>query len=151
MCSTSAGISAQPGSSRGRKAKVFGSGSRAAVAVLLAVKDPAHTGDCELHHRDIGDYLSRDQRLEIIDSAELGGGDWTTIKPNEKGEWLNQSSSVFQEFAPLGDKTGKSSMASVSHAYGAGLRSNRDSWVYNYSTTRLDSNIGLMTKTYDSA
>ncbi len=137
--------------SRKEGGKVFGSGSRATVAVLLAVKDPAHTGDCELHYRDIGDYLSREQKLDIINSAGLDGDDWQEIAPNAKGEWLNQSSSAFQEFAPLGDKGKRPSQKRIFNAFTRGLESGRDAWAYNYSKTRLTNNIELMTWTYDSA
>lgn len=130
---------------------VFGGGSRTTVAVLLAVKDPAHTGDCELHYRDIGDYLSRGQKLEIIDSAGLNGDDWQTITPNKKGEWLNQSSSAFQEFAPLGDKGKRLSQKAIFNTFTRGLESGRDAWAYNYSNTRLNNDIELMTQRYDYA
>ncbi|AXR73423.1 hypothetical protein DCC27_002905 [Auritidibacter sp. NML130574] len=39
----------------------FEAGSRATVAIMLAVKDPAHAGPCVLHYNDIGDYLSREE------------------------------------------------------------------------------------------
>ena len=81
--------------SRKREAgNVFGGGSRTTVAVLLAVKDPAHTGECELHYRDIGDYLTREQKLELISSATLDEDAWQTLRPNAKGCLLYTSRCV---------------------------------------------------------
>jgi|GEM_PF-4654506 len=58
--------------SRREGGKIFGSGSRTPVAITIMVKDPAHTGPCELRYYDIGDYLSREERLRRIeDSAAL--------------------------------------------------------------------------------
>ncbi|WP_223286229.1 type ISP restriction/modification enzyme [Kocuria atrinae] len=118
--------------------------------MLIALKDPAHTGECELHYRDIGDYLSREQKLKVIESATLTGNEWQNLEPNDKGEWLNQSSEDFQNFAPLGDKSGKDAFYPIFRTYSAGLQSNRDSWVYNYSREVLVGNVDRMTKTYNA-
>ena len=52
--------------SRREGGKIFGAKSRAGVAILLLVKKPGlpscHT-DIRIHYRDIGDYLSRKQKL----------------------------------------------------------------------------------------
>lgn len=123
--------------SRKEGGKVFGSGSRATVAVLLAVKDPAHTGDCELHYRDIGDYLSREEKLDIIHTAGLSDEGWQTLEPNAKGEWLNQSTDEFQEYAPLGNRDGSSSVPPVLTAYSRGVATGRDAWCFSYSQKAL--------------
>src|ERR1019366_1682651 len=47
---------------------VFGEGSRARVAITIMVKDPAHTGPCELRYHDIGDYLTHEEKLAIIEN-----------------------------------------------------------------------------------
>ncbi len=57
--------------SRKEGGKIFDAGSRATVAIMLAVKDSAHQGDCVLHYRDIGDYLSHEEKLEIVESADI--------------------------------------------------------------------------------
>lgn len=129
---------------------VFGGGSRTTVAVLLAIKDPAHTGDCELHYRDIGDYLSRQQKLKIIETANLTGEGWQDIDPNHKGEWLNQSSDEFQNFSPLAKKSSKEDSAPVFRTHSAGMKSNRDAWVVNSSKTKLQNNISNTVDWYNA-
>ena len=56
--------------SRREGGKVFGQGSRAPVAITILVKNPnaAHDG-CRIRYRDIGDYLSREEKLEALDNA----------------------------------------------------------------------------------
>ena len=44
---------------------IFDYGSRAGVALLLLVKKPGKSPGATIHYRDIGDYLSREQKLEI--------------------------------------------------------------------------------------
>jgi SOS-response transcriptional repressor LexA len=51
---------------RMEKGNVFGEGPRTPVAISLFIKNPAKTGPCELYYHDIGDYLSREEKLGII-------------------------------------------------------------------------------------
>lgn len=129
---------------------VFGGGSRTTVAVLLAVKDPAHTGDCELHYRDIGDYLTREEKLDIIRTAGLSDEGWQTLEPNAKGEWLNQSTDEFQEYAPLGAKNENDREGMICRSYSAGLKSGRDSWCYNYSAQQLAKNMRTIITSFNA-
>ena len=80
--------------SRMEGGKVFGSGSRAGVAVLLLVKRPSPIpqGGAEIHYHDVGDYLSREQKLMAITEAQLDELEWTDITPNEQRDWINQRS-----------------------------------------------------------
>lgn len=128
---------------------VFGGGSRTTVAVLLAIKDPAHTGACELHYRDIGDYLSREQKLKIIETANLTGEGWQELDPNDKGEWLNQSSGEFQSFAPLGEKGDSGAVTPIFRTYSRGVATARDAWCYNYSRFNLAANMRTMIETFN--
>lgn len=127
---------------------VFGEGTRTTVAIMLAVKDPEHIGECVLHYRDIGDYLSQEEKLSVLESSELVTMDWETITPSRKGEWINQSSDKFDQFPPLGDKTKTLGSTPVLTAYSRGLETGRDAWVYNYSRQALEVNIDTMTNTF---
>ena len=70
---------------------VFEQGSRAGVAVLLLVKRPSPvTGQAAIHYFDIGDYLTRERKLETVRRTQFDEIDWTDIKPNEQGR-LDQS------------------------------------------------------------
>ena len=53
--------------SRKEGGKIFGSGSRLPVAITLLVKNPAKADQkCKLYYHDIGDYLKREEKLNII-------------------------------------------------------------------------------------
>ena len=134
--------------SRKEGGKVFDAGSRATVAIMLAVKDPAHQGDCVLHYRDIGDYLSRAEKLEIVDKSDVDTIEWSELEPNERGEWINQSSDSFQLFPPLGVK--KDTAANpVFNQHSLGVGTARDAWVYNFSEAQLRSNVSTLVATFD--
>ena len=98
--------------SRREGGKIFGQGSRAPVAITILVKNPdaAHNG-CHIHYRDIGDYLSREEKLAILRETQSISGftDWEEIMPNEHYDWIRQRSDVFQQFYPMGsqDRNGR--------------------------------------------
>lgn len=135
--------------SRKEGGKVFGSGSRATVAILIGVKDPTHTGDCFLHYRDIGDYRTREDKLGIIRESTINSTAWEAITPNSKGEWINQSSDIFDTLPALGDKKNETRQSPVFSSYSPGLQTNRDAWVYNFSHDAVARNVTAMTETYD--
>ncbi|EON12879.1 type III restriction enzyme, res subunit [Pandoraea sp. SD6-2] len=130
--------------SRREGGKIFGSGSRTPVAISLMVKDPTHTGPCELHYHDIGDYLTREEKLDRLDGfVNVDGVTWQRLMPNEQGDWANQRDPAFDDFIPLGDK-GASDGKAIFGMYSQGLLSARDAWAYNMSRDALESNMRRM-------
>lgn len=94
---------------RREKDNVFGMGSRAPVAISLLVKNPEAANPGQIYFHDIGDYLSREDKLEKIAAyASVAGitaaGGWQAITPDAHGDWLKQRDDGFGEFVVLGDK-----------------------------------------------
>ena len=71
--------------SRKEGGKIFGAGSRNTVAIFIGVKDPYHAGACQIHYHDIGDYLTREQKLQIVSANSLDTLDWQSIIPSPTG------------------------------------------------------------------
>lgn len=137
--------------SRKEGGKIFGSGSRTPIAITILVKKPKASDEAaRIYYHDIGDYLSREEKLNII--RNLGDisnplMQWVTITPNEHGDWLNKRSEQFKLYTPLEPekKFGKGNK-SFFEGFSLGLGTNRDAWVYNSSLVELQANI---TKTID--
>ncbi|MGO4328771.1 DEAD/DEAH box helicase [Cupriavidus sp. M-11] len=130
--------------------KIFGSGSRASVAISIMVKDPAHEGPCELNYCDIGDYLTKEQKLEIIESLHsIESVEWRKLQPNEEGDWAEQRDPRFTSFVALGtkDKADKEAIFSV---YSLGLITNRDPWVTSSSPKALSHNVHRLIEQYSA-
>ena len=127
--------------SRREGGKIFGQGSRTPVAITLLVKKPAASGGCTLRYRDIGDYLSREKKLEIIEQfGSIEAVPWQILKPNESGDWINQRDDLFQRFAPLGDKRDRT-VDPVVDLYSLGIITARDAWAYNFSKPAMLANM----------
>ena len=136
--------------SRREGGKIFGQGSRTPVAVSLLVKNPDHVGPAAIVYHDIGDYLSREDKLaKVVGFGDLDGVQWKTITPNGAGDWVNQRSEVFETFPPLGDKDSSASDALFA-TYSSGVKTNRDAWTYNFSRSSLLANMNRTIAAYNA-
>ncbi|MBB5488890.1 DEAD/DEAH box helicase [Nocardiopsis metallicus] len=126
---------------------VFGSGSRSTVAILILVKDGSKSDGCELLYRDIGDCLTREQKLKIVDASGLDTIAWQVITPSAEGDWINQRDPRFPTFRAIGDRDSDRGVFSL---YSNGLKTNRDAWVYNYDDASLRQNVSRMVDFYNS-
>ncbi|HRK67872.1 MAG TPA: DEAD/DEAH box helicase family protein [Hyphomonas sp.] len=131
---------------------IFGGGSRTPVAITILVKNPDQKGTPTLRYHDIGDYLDRNEKLKIIrDFASIAGIDtakkWTTLKPNEENDWINQRDPAFEKFAVLGDKEDTKQLRFFEN-YSQGVLTSRDWWCYGSSRTSVAANMRRMIETY---
>ncbi|QYX56822.1 DEAD/DEAH box helicase family protein [Roseovarius sp. SCSIO 43702] len=130
--------------SRKEGGKIFGSGSRAPIAVSVFVKNPDAVEHGRIFFHDIGDYLDQKQKLAIIrDFGAVGGitdaEAWERVTPNENFDWLGQRDADFGKFIDISEKNG--SQPAVFETHSAGLKTNRDSWVYGSSKSDLENRI----------
>lgn len=125
--------------SRREGGKVFGSGSRATVVISLLVKNPDRMATGGIYYRDIGDYLTAEQKLATIGEARSAGGvSWDSLEPNARGDWLSHRNDAFAAFAPVRDR---SDPKSIFRQHAGGLKTNRDAWVVNSSSVALTKNV----------
>jgi predicted helicase len=107
------------------------------VAITILVKNfGADREPCQLHYHDIGNYLSRNEKLaKLAHSVNIRGLEWTTIRPNAQQDWLNQRSGDFQSLVALGSRDTQEH--SIFSFYSNGVQTNRDAWVYNFDSEAL--------------
>ena len=142
--------------SRREGGKVFGSGSRAPVAITIFVKNPNATHDgCKIQYHDIGDYLTREQKLEALTEAVSikGISDWQAITPDKSYDWVGQRSEAFAQFYPLGSKGTRNIEKddAIFRLYSPGMATNRDAYIYNFSREACTENAQRMTQDYLAA
>ena len=140
--------------SRKEGGKIFGSGSRSPIAITILIKNPnaAERGRIQFH--DIGDYLSKEQKLSRISQFESMEGitaanGWSDIVPNEHGDWLGQRDESFSAFIPISRDDDPNALAIFSED-SSGIKTNRDSWCYNSSRAVVASNMERMIDFYNS-
>lgn len=135
--------------SRKEGGKIFGSGSRAPIAISLLVKNPAAQARGQIQFHDIGDYLSREEKLERIAGygSVAGIADWSSITPDTHGDWLRQRNDDFSGFIVLGDKKGDG--LKLFDNFSRGVMTNRDAWAFNSSPDKLRDNMQQMIDFYN--
>lgn len=116
---------------RKEKDNVFGQGTRTPIAISILVKNPKAQRKGQIYFYDIGDYLTKEDKLEKISElkslqgiTEIGG--WKSITPDEHGDWLNHRDNSFQKFYSLNEKNKDSIFTKSCY----GLTTNRDQWAY---------------------
>lgn len=144
------------GERRRREAgNIFGMGSRAPVAVSLLVKNPGAADRGRIHFRDIGDYLTQEEKLAAVQGfgsasriTELGG--WETVVPDNHGDWLKQRDDSFGRHIALGIKDKSGSSPRIADIFSLGVVTNRDAWACSPSKTALASHMQRMIAFYNA-
>ena len=134
------------------KDNVFGQGSRQPVAILVLVRNPASAERGAIHFHDIGDYLTREEKLDRIARAGSvhnmnAANTWLVITPDEHGDWLKQRDSRFDEFLAIADKEGTESHKLFAN-FSLGVCTNRDAWCVNSSKKAMLANMRATISVY---
>ena len=138
--------------SRKEGGKIFGSGSRTPIAITLLVKKNGQTDKAKILYHDIGDYLSREDKLKIIsDFHDVSKLPLIQVTPNEHGDWISQRHDKFSTWIPIeAEKKFDSKTKSFFLTYSLGIATGRDPWAYNHSKEKLLENIKRMTINYNN-
>jgi predicted helicase len=136
--------------SRQEGGKVFGSGARTGVAVLIAAKRTDTRGPCNLRYYGVPDYQTREEKLAGVAVADLASMPWLAVHANESGDWLDQRSTAFVSFPSVGDRSVGLVESAIFDQYSLGLGTNRDAWAYNFSSAEVRSNMSRMISHYNS-
>lgn len=133
--------------SRKEGGKIFGSGSRAPIAITILVKDSSENH--EIKYFDIGDYLSREEKLNKLKEKKSSSNiEWMEIEPNEKHDWINQRNKNNEKFIPFIQKGNKKESIFIEQY--TGVYPARDSWVLGFSEKKVKENAKLMVYNYNN-
>ncbi|WP_104717009.1 type ISP restriction/modification enzyme [Helicobacter cinaedi] len=119
----------------------------------------------KIYYYDIGDYLDRQTKLNIIQNFKSiesmeAQGLFTLITPNKDYDWINQRDYSFMAFTPMGS-TGQKLKPLVINAkdeleleifelFSQGVVTGKDNWSFNFSKENLAKNIALCIDTYNT-
>ena len=127
--------------SRKEGGKIFGSGSRTPIAISILIKDGSDNH--EVHYHDIGDYLTRDNKLDILREKEsIANITWKRIIPDQYNDWINQRNNDYKVYpAMAGD---------IFEDWAVGVSTNRDAWVVNFDSKQLTDNVNRLINKYNA-
>ena len=124
---------------------------RVGVAVIFLIKKSDSQNRANIRYFEFSDYATASEKLEETEKlSSIENITWQTIEPNEDGDWINQRSSEFSKFYPIGTKDkNEKHQTRIFGTYTAGLKSNRDSWAYNFSRAEVAKNMRKMVDFYN--
>ena len=132
--------------------KIFVDGSMLGIAITILVKKPRTEASqkARIYYHDIGDYLSTQQKFDIIRRFhDIGRMSWLNIQPDRYGDWINHRNEVFQNFISIGDKKNKNAKTFFVDYYSRGIATCRDAWVYNSSLAVVQQRAGEQVDFYN--
>lgn len=124
-------------------------GSIATVAVVVLVRDPGRPGRVRIHYNQVGDFTTAAEKVqELVTASSVLSMGATPIVPNMYGDWLGQRDDEFGAWPAIGTKKPIPGEPTVFAVFSAGLQTNRDAWVYNYSRGELATHVARMISNY---
>ena len=126
------------------------------VAITILVKDPNHSGTGEIFYAEAEDYATRQEKINQISTygsiEGISGADaFSSITPNEYGDWISRRDERFVTFQEIGNKRlkGKETTPALFRQFSLGLATHRDPWCYNFSHDSVASNMRHMITNYN--
>lgn len=134
--------------------QIFGVASAAAICIFVLVKNPSAASHGNIYLHDIGDYLSKDEKLAKIDAfGSIAGissaNEWKLIVPDGHGDWLKQRDGGFDKYIAMGNKDDENAVKLFA-SYSNGVKTQRDAWCYNASKENVTVNMTRMIAFYNA-
>jgi predicted helicase len=118
------------------------------------VKNPnKNCGGAQIFYKDIGDYLSREEKLAIVrEGRSILNSELKMIRlqPDKHGDWITKRDDLFGSFVSIEPvKKFDITTQSFFSTYAIGIATNRDAWVYGYSCVQIEKNMRKMIDFYN--
>ena len=134
--------------SRRQGGKVFGSGSRAPVAIVILVKNPDSVELGKIYFHEVADYITAEEKLDGLNKdVSVLKTQMQVLTPNDRHSWLNQENEDFYRFFRIDGK--KTDEPAIFENYSCGVVTARDVWVCNSSTNTLNQNVNQLISFYN--
>ncbi|MFO1424118.1 MAG: type ISP restriction/modification enzyme [Candidatus Competibacteraceae bacterium] len=124
----------------GTKNNIFG--IQTGVAIGFFVRNPKLEG-CEIRHIALDDFMTAMEKRRWLAAHPLRqlarAGELSRVRPNARGDWLDQPTADWSAFLPVADKAVKAgpSEQAIFRLFASSIKTNRDDWVYDFDQKQL--------------
>jgi predicted helicase len=129
-------------------------GIQTGVTISFMVKKlGANNEVCKIFYARRPEFETADDKLKFITGNKINQILFDHINPDKKGNWLNLTSSNFEELIVLTDKSVKNSKTNeeaIFKLFSLGVVTNRDEWVYDFSRQNLTEKMRFFFKIYEN-
>lgn len=128
-------------------------GIQTGVAISFLVKRHRAQG-CRIFYSRRPELETAEEKLAFLGTAKLETTEREEIKPDLKNNWINQTHNDFDSLLPLIDKTTKAtknkrSERAIFKLFSAGVKTQRDEWVYDFSSKALEAKMKFFVEQYE--
>ncbi len=130
-------------------------GIQVGVGITIAVRSSRHV-DREVHYYRVPEDWRKEQKLALLrEAAGIDGVGWRKMQPNEKYTWLTEGlHPEFDQFLPLWTEDIATPQAleapAICRICSNGVKTNRDTWAYNFDRDALASSVMRFIETYNA-
>ena len=128
-------------------------GIQTGVAISFLVKRHRAQG-CRIFYSRRPEMETAQEKLAFLGNAKLETVEREEIKPDPKSNWINQTHNDFDSLLPVIDKTTKAAKSKRSERaifklFSAGVKTQRDEWVYDFSSKALEAKMKFLVEQYE--
>jgi len=107
---------------------------------------------CIVSYLKISDDLTKEEKLEFLSANRFDDLVFSKIREPQQRFWLNITDNDFDSLLPLMNKTVKAchSEQAVFKLFSIGVKTQRDSWVHDFSATALAQKISYFVQVYQN-
>lgn len=132
----------------GTKHNVFG--IQTGVSIAFLVKKKAKT-PAVIKYARRPEYETADEKLSSLANTSLEAMATQTLRPNPRGDWLEQIDDSWDDLISLIDSRAKASQhRAIFRISSNGLKSQRDDWVYDSSKRNLAAKVSHLIEVYEN-
>ena len=134
-------------------ANVFG--IRVGVSINFFIKKSVVGGAPTLYYYRADDLWNGERKFNFLSERQhTGNVEWNAIQPDKQHTWLTEGlHAEFNTFIPIGTKAAKAQKGIATDVifktYSSGVKTGRDTWVYNFNRKALIENVQGMISTYN--
>ena len=134
-------------------------GIQVGVSINFFIKRDAIKTDLkppEIFYAHADEFWRKEEKYHYLNSKEhYQNVDWQRITPDSRYTWLTEGlHAEFDTFIPMGTKEAKAANGEVEDVifktYSNGVKTNRDTWVYNFNRSTLTENVQRTMEFYNT-
>ncbi|MFZ1538905.1 MAG: type ISP restriction/modification enzyme, partial [Chromatiaceae bacterium] len=129
-------------------------GIQVGVSIMLLIRRGQGERQGRVYYARTDETARREEKYAFLEAAgDWQGVAWREMQPDKRHSWLTEGmQSEFDTFAGLvsqGGKRGQDTNA-LFGLFSNGVQTNRDAWVYNFSSNKLTDNASRFIETYNT-
>lgn len=133
---------------------VFSDQIRVGVAIYFLIKKKPNAG-CHIHYNEVDDYLLAEDKKDYLQEKKLKDLPFVPLHLNSHNNWLNKSTTNWDELIPIASKEFKLGVHSpekqpIFKLFSLGVVTNRDEWVYDEDEKNLGEKVCYLIDTYNA-